>query len=135
VRRRVARRRARGVRSGVGRAGYAGMWAGLHVQAQSAQGMGAQKRGAAPLLGSGKARGVGVRRFGAALCVAAQHRQGASARLSSARAKKTAEGAVALIVVSSMSPQQPWSLCPATSLKYDAKSKKRQGLLQYMYMY
>ena len=59
MRRRVARRRARGVRSGVGSAGYAGMWAGLHVQAQSAQGMGAQKRGAAPLLGSGKAHGVG----------------------------------------------------------------------------
>ena len=36
------------------------------VQAQSAQGMGAQKRGAAPPLGSGKARGVGVRRRGAA---------------------------------------------------------------------
>jgi hypothetical protein len=65
---------------------------------QSAQGMGAQKRGAAPLLKSGKARGVGVRRFGAALCVAAQHRQGASARLSSAfRAKEIAS--VALIVV------------------------------------
>jgi hypothetical protein len=48
---------------------------------------------------------------------------------------KTEKGGVALIVVSSMSPQQPWSLCPATSLKYDAKSKKRQGLLQYMYMY
>ena len=94
--------------------------------------MGAQKRGAAPLLGSGKARGVGVRRFGAALCVAAQHRQGASARLSSAfRAKEIAS--VALIVVFIKSPQQPWSLCPATSLKYDAKSKKRQGLLQYMY--
>jgi hypothetical protein len=56
------------------------MWAGLHVQVQSAQGMGAQKRGAAPPLGSGKARGVGVRRFGAARGVAAQHRQGASAR-------------------------------------------------------
>ena len=74
------------------------MWAGLHVQAQSAQGMGAQKRGAAPLLGSGKARGVGVRRFGAALCVAAQHRQGASARLSSAFARRPHRG-VALIVV------------------------------------
>ena len=92
--------RARGVRSGVGRAGYAGMWAGLHVQAQSAQGMGAQKRGAAPLLGSGKARGVGVRRFGAALCVEAQHRQGASARLSSAFARRRSTSAsVALIVV------------------------------------
>ena len=100
MRRRVARRRARGVRSGVGRAGYAGMWAGLHVQAQSAQGMGAQKRGAAPLLGSGKARGVGVRRFGAELGVAAQHRQGASARLSSAFARRRSTSAsVALIVV------------------------------------
>ena len=58
------------------------MWAGLHVQVQSAQGMGAQKRGAAPPLGSGKARGVGVRRFGAARGVASQHRQGASARAS-----------------------------------------------------
>ena len=75
------------------------MWAGLHVQAQSAQGMGAQKRGAAPLLGSGKARGVGVRRFGAALCVAAQHRQGAAARMSSAFARRPRLGAVALIVV------------------------------------
>jgi hypothetical protein len=73
------------------------MWAGLHVQAQSAQGMGAQKRGAAPLLGSGKARGVGVRRFGAALGVADQHRQGASARLSSAFARRPQR--VALIVV------------------------------------
>ena len=73
MRRRVARRRARGVRSGVGSAGYAVMWAGLHVQVQSAQGMGAQKRGAALPLGSGKARGVGVRRRGAARGVAAQH--------------------------------------------------------------
>ena len=44
------------------------------VQAQRAQGIGAQKRGAAPPLGSGKARGVGVRRRGAAQGVAAQHR-------------------------------------------------------------
>jgi hypothetical protein len=44
------------------------------VQAQSAQGMGAQKGGAALPLGSGKGRGVGVRRRGAARGVAAQHR-------------------------------------------------------------
>ena len=44
------------------------------VQAQRAQGIGAQKRGAAPPLGSGKARRVGVRRRGAAQGVAAQHR-------------------------------------------------------------
>jgi len=77
------------VRSGVGSAGYAVMWAGLHVQVQSAQGMGAQKRGAAPPLGSGKARGVGVRRFGAARGVAAQHR-GSSGQhvLSSAHARR-----------------------------------------------
>ena len=69
------------------------------VQAQSAQGMGAQKRGAAPPLGSGKARGVGVRRRGAA-----QHstmvRVGIRAPVpweSSAHARST-RAAVALIV-------------------------------------
>jgi hypothetical protein len=67
------------------------MWAGLHVQAQSAQGMGAQKRGAAPLLGSGKARGVGVRRFGAALGVAAQRPRACRVH--------SREASVALIVV------------------------------------
>lgn len=128
MRRRVARRRARGVRSGVGSAGYAGMWAGLHVQAQSAQGMGAQKRGAAPLLGSGKARGVGVRRFGAALCVAAQHRQGASARLSSAFARRPQRVALIVVFITASSPETCTRLL---LLKYDAKSKKRQGLLQY----
>jgi hypothetical protein len=51
------------------------------VQAQSAQGMGAQKRGAALPLGSGKARGVGVRRRGAARGVAAQHRGSSGSRV------------------------------------------------------
>jgi hypothetical protein len=65
------------------------------VQAQSAQGMGAQKRGAALPLGSGKARGVGVRRRGAARGVAAQHRgsRGHHA-LSSAHARRRREGRV-----------------------------------------
>ena len=96
MRRRVARRRARGVRSGVGRAGYAGMWAGLHVQAQSAQGMGAQKRGAAPLLGSGKAHGVGSQVWRRAGRGSSAPSRGVRALVECIRAKT---GAVALIVV------------------------------------
>ena len=73
------------------------------VQAQSAQGMGAQKRGAALPLGSGKARGVGVRRRGAARGVAAQHRGSSGPRdVECTRAKETRRrtrvGQVALIV-------------------------------------
>jgi len=65
--------------------------------------MGAQKGGAALPLGSGKGRGVGVRRRGAARGVAAQHRGSSGPRdVECTRAKENARrmrvGQVALIV-------------------------------------
>ena len=89
------------------------------VQAQSAQGMGAQKRGAAPPLGSGKARGVGVRRRGAARGVAAQHRGSSGPReghVECTRAKENAKenacgaGRVDCRDHQSHESYSPWSL-------------------------
>ena len=70
------------------------------VQAQSAQGMGAQKGGAALPLGSGKGRGVGVRRRGAARGVAAQHRGSSGPRdVECTRAKETRRPRVVALIV------------------------------------
>ena len=104
------------------------------VQAQSAQGMGAQKRGAAPPLGSGKARGVGVRRRGAARGVAAQHRgsSGQHAFVECTRAKVTRRSRVVALIVAFIKVTKVTMLHvlkAVTTLNNPATSNKKPRLL------